>query len=290
LVKNILEILVTGSFGFIGRHISNALLERGDKVRQFDVANNNDIRDQDSVMNAIKGVDAAVHLGALAEITYSFERPSEVASVNIIGTINVLEACRKFDVRKFIFASSSSVYGAPEKLPVSEDDSLKPVTPYGLTKLVGEQYAELYHELYGLKVICLRYLNVYGSGQARGIVGDSLNAIRNGKPVVVFGDGKQTRDFVHVSDVVQANLLSLDSNDTSTGIYNIGTGVETSILDLINLIQNLTGTHKIEYGPKRIGDIERFCADISRAKSELKYRPKVSLREGLLETITAKQA
>ncbi len=278
-----MQALVTGSSGFIGRHTVNGLKAKNYVVKTFDLMVNKDLRDKGAVNRAVRGVDAVMHCGALAEVPYSFDHPAEVAEVNITGTINLLEACRKYDVKKFVLASSSSVYGEPEELPVKEDHPLKPVTPYGLTKLVDEQYVDLYSNLYGIKTCCMRYFNVYGIWQSRGLVADALNAVKNDKPMIIFGDGRQTRDFVYVADVVQANLLALDAN--TSGTFNVGVGLETSVKEVIRILQELTGTNSIEYKPKRIGDIRRIYADISKAKRVLKYRSKVSLRDGLRETV-----
>lgn len=279
------QVLVTGSSGFIGRHTVNGLKAKNYAVKTFDLTANKDVRNQDAVNRAVRGADVVMHFGANAVVPYSFEYPAEVAEINITGTINLLEACRKHDVKKFVFASSSSVYGEPEELPVKENHPLKPVTPYGLTKLAGEQYADLYSELYGLKTVCLRYFNVYGIGQSRGLVADSLKGIKNKKPMVIFGDGRQTRDFVNVADAVQANLLALHVN--TSGVFNVGVGVETSVRDVVRILQELTGTNSIQYKPKRVGEIRRIYADIRNAKRVLKYRPKVSLRDGLRETVEA---
>lgn len=282
-----MEVLVTGSAGFIGRHTVAALKEKGHSVRTFDMATGGDLRDGAAVHAKIKGADAVIHLGALAEVPYSFEHPAQVSDVNITGTINVLEACRKNNVRKFVFASSSSVYGEPEKLPVTEDHPLRPTTPYGMSKLVGEQFSDFYHQLYGLQTVNLRYFNIYGVGQSRGIVGDSLNAIRNGKPVVIFGDGKQTRDFINVADVAEINSLAL-ADSVLSGPYNVGAGVETSIGEIVKTLQALTGTSSTDYRPERVGDIRRIYADTSKITKVIKYRPRISLKEGLAEVVRSR--
>jgi len=278
-----MQVLVTGSSGFIGRHTVNGLKARNYTVKTFDLTVNKDLRDHDAVNRAARGVDAVMHFGALAEVPYSFDHPAEVAEVNITGTINLLEACRKYDVKKFVLASSSSVYGEPEELPVKEDHPLKPVTPYGLTKLVDEQYVDLYSNLYGIKTCCMRYFNVYGIRQSRGLVAEAVDAVKKCKPMIIFGDGRQTRDFVYVADVVQANLLALDAK--TSGTFNVGVGLETSVKKVIRILQELTGTNSVQYKPKRIGDIRRIYADISKAKRVLRYRPKISLRDGLRETV-----
>jgi UDP-glucose 4-epimerase len=279
-----LDVLVTGSGGFIGKHTVLALKERGYSVKTFDISSNEDIRDEALVKKKVKGVGGVIHLGAIAEVPYSFEHPSEVADVNITGMINILEACRRCDIKRFVFASSSSVYGEPRTLPVPEDHALNPVTPYGLSKLVGEQYANLYFQMYGIETVSLRYFNVYGIGQTRGLVADSLNAIKKKKPIVIFGDGSQTRDFVNVSDVAQMNVRALQ-DDVPTGPYNVGTGIEVSILEIVKNLQELSGSNSTEFKPPRTGDIKRIYADIGKSKQVLRFRPTVQLRQGLAQVV-----
>lgn len=279
-----MEVLVTGSRGFIGRHTVSALLEEGNSVRTFDILDNEDIRDEALVHRKVKGVDGVIHLGALAEVPYSFEHPAEVADVNITGMINILEACRKYDVKRFVFASSSSVYGEPVTLPVPEDHPLKPVTPYGLSKLVGEQYADLYFHMYGLKSVILRYFNVYGPGQRRGLVADSLNAIKEQRPVVIFGDGSQTRDFVKVADVAKINVHGLQ-DDVPAGPYNVGTGTEIGILEIVKILQELTGSNSTEFRSPRTGDIKRIYANMNKSNEVMRFRPNVQLKQGLSEVV-----
>lgn len=281
-----MEVLVTGSRGFIGRHTLSALLENGHSIRTIDMKDNEDIRDTKLVQRKVKGVDGVIHLGALAEVPYSFEHPSEVADVNITGMINVLEACRRHDVKRYVFASSSSVYGEPQTLPVSENHALNPVSPYGLSKLVGELYAGFYFRTYGIKTVCLRYFNVYGPGQSRGLVADTLNAVKSKIPVVIFGDGSQTRDFVNVSDVAKINVRSLQ-DDIPAGAYNVGTGNEISISEIVEILQKLTNTSSTEYKSSRIGDIKRIYADIRKIKEEMRLEPLVQLRRGLAEVVTS---
>jgi len=281
-----MKVLVTGSSGFIGRHMVNALKTRHHAVRILDITIGKDIRNEDAVRKAVKGVDAVMHLAAIADIPYSFKHPAEVAEVNITGTINLLEACRRYDVKKFVFASSSAVYAEPEELPVNEDHPLKPLSPYGLTKLAAEQYVNLYGNIYGMSTISLRYFNVYGIGQTKGLVGNSINAIKNNRPMIIFGDGRQTRDFVNIADAVQANLLALHTK-ASSEVFNIGGGTETSVREVIGILQELTHANSVKYEPSREGEIRRMCADLGKARRKLGYRPKVSLRDGLAEVVNA---
>jgi len=277
-----LQVLVTGSSGFIGNYTVNALLQAGHQVRTLDVHSKEDIRLKEQVEAKVKGVDAVIHLAALIDTPYSFQNPAEVADVNIVGTINVLEACRRFNVDKFIFASSAAVYGIPRTLPVLESQPLDPTTPYGLTKLVGENYARLYRRTYGLRTIILRYFNAYGAGQRKGLIPTALTLMRKNRPVILFGDGSQTRDFVNVIDIARINLTALH-DDIPSGEYNIASGVETKVIQVLKILQNLTRTNLIDYRPERAGEIGRIYADISKAKEVMKFRPTVSITEGLSE-------
>lgn len=279
-----LEVLVTGSGGFIGRHTVSTLMKSGNSVRTLDTKDDEDIRNPVLVDRKVKGADGVIHLGALAEVPYSFEHPAEVADVNITGMINMLEACRRHDVKRFVFASSSSVYGEPHNLPVAESHTLNPVTPYGLSKLVGEQYADLYFQMYGIKTVSLRYFNVYGPGQSRGLVADSLNAIRGKRPIVIFGDGTQTRDFVNVADVAALNMRALQ-DDVPPGAYNVGTGSEISIHEIVKILQELTGSNSTEFKSARTGDIKRIYADIGKSREVMRFKPSVQLKQGLIEVV-----
>lgn len=279
------KVLVTGSNGLIGKHMVRSLKASGYTVRTFDVTTGVDIRNRNSIRKVVKGIDAVIHLAAISGAVHWFEHPAEVAEVNINGTINLLEACRSYDVKRFIFASSFMVYGQPEDLPVREQCTPKPHTPYGLTKLVGEQYVNLYGETYGISTACMRYFSVYGIGQQVGLVADCLTAIKKNRPLFILGDGKQTRDFVNVTDVVQANLLALRTK--ASGTFNVGSGKETSVGQVVEIFQEMTDIKSVQHRPERLGEIRRIYADISQARRILGYRPKVPLRDGLAEILNA---
>jgi UDP-glucose 4-epimerase len=202
-------------------------------------------------------------------------------------TLNVLDACRKHDIRKMVFASSSSVYGNPERLPLRESDRLSPISPYALSKFCGETYARLYWELYGIETVALRYFNVYGLRQNAdspysGVISIFMKNIAQGRPLKIYGDGRQTRDFVNVADVVSANILAAGSKDAPGKAFNIGTGNAVSLNELIHTIEKVTGRKSgvVNESPRK-GDIMHSCPDITPAKKMLGFRPSVSLEAGL---------
>jgi UDP-glucose 4-epimerase len=295
------SVLVTGGAGFIGGHLVDALVDDNDvrvldNGRTGDLASvpdgaeviEGDVRDPEAVDRATEGVDVVFHEAAVISVAESVEKPVESNDVNLSGTLAVLDAARREDAR-FVFASSAAVYGRPEQVPVAEDDSTDPLSPYGLQKLAADQYARMYADLYGLEVVPLRYFNVYGPGQTggdyAGVITAFLNRLREGKPPVVHGDGTQTRDFVHVSDIVRANLLAATTDATGEA-YNVATGEAVTIRELAELLVDVTGVDvEPEHGPERDGDIDESLADISKARDRLGYEPETSLRAGLTDLV-----
>lgn len=296
------KILITGGAGFIGSHLAEALVSKGASVivlddlstgKMHNIGNVKErceivIRDvrKRSVLENIGKVDIIFHEAAGALIP-SFKNPNLDLQVNTGGTINVLEFARKWDA-KIIHASTGSVYGNPIKVPIAEDHPLNPISPYGISKLAAEMYCDFYFKEYGIHVVCLRYFNVYGPRQAiseeMGVIPIFVSRAVSGKPPVIFGDGNQTRDFTHVSDVVNANLLAAATKRAKGRIINVGTGTETSILDLAFLILRLCNRKlKPLFSDPKPGDIRRLAADISVAKEALGYEPKISLEEGILD-------
>lgn len=297
-------ILVTGGAGFIGSHLVKELVKSGYSVRVLDNLSNGslenirdvlgsiefikgDIRDKNVVEDALKGVDAVVHLAALIDVAESVEKPELYLDVNVNGTFNVTRASRK--VSAFIFASTCAVYGEPVKIPIGEDHPLSPKSPYAATKIAGEAFVQAYGNLYGYRPVILRFFNVYGPRQSKayaGVITEFVKRATSGEPPIIFGDGEQTRDFVHVKDVAKAIIKALDS-DNASGIYNVGSGVAVTINDLAHLILKLAGKENVEpiYGPPRPGDIKHSQANINRAKKELGYNPSVSLEEGIREIL-----
>ena len=294
-------MLVTGGAGFIGGHIVDALVADND-VRVLDSGRTGDlsavpdeaeliegdVRDEAAVDQAMTDVDVVFHEAAVVSVAESVEEPVESNDVNLSGTLAVLDAARREDAR-LVFASSAAVYGDPERVPVSEDDPTDPLSPYGLQKLAADRYVRMYADLYDLPTVPLRYFNVYGPGQTggdyAGVITAFLNRIQEGKPPVIHGDGTQTRDFVHVSDIVQANLLAATTDATGEA-YNVGTGESVTIRELADTLVDVTGADvESEHGPARDGDIDESEADISKARDRLGYEPGTTLHEGLADLV-----
>lgn len=294
------RILVTGGTGFIGSHIVDRLAPGNEVVVLDDFSAGNpdwvddraeviksDIRDEAVVGEVVADVDVVFHEAANISVEQSVETPVASHGVNVGGTLNILEAARGSDAR-VVVASSAAIYGHPDRVPVREDDSKQPASPYGLEKLAVDHYARLYHELYGLETVALRYFNVYGprqgGGAYSGVIDIFLEQARSGDPITVEGEGAQTRDFVHVEDVVDANVLAA-RDGTPGAAFNVGTGTETSILELAETIQAVVATDAdIEHVEPRVGDVERSCASIANAEADFGYRPSVDLTDGL-ETV-----
>ena len=300
-----LRVLVTGGAGFVGSHLVETLINSGASVVVLDDLSTGKMENIDhvkgrcevviddvrkrSVLERIGKVDIIFHEAARALLP-SFEDPNLDLQVNTGGTINILEMARKWDA-KVIHASTGSVYGNPVKLPISENHPLKPISPYAISKLAAEIYCNFYFREYSLFVVCLRYFNVYGPRQAiseeMGVIPIFVSRALAKKPPVIFGDGKQTRDFTHVSDVVNANLLAAATEEAKGKTVNIGTGTEISILDLASVILRLCncGLNPVFSDPKP-GDIRRLVADISLAKEIMGYAPEVPLKKGILDYIS----
>ncbi|WP_255198818.1 NAD-dependent epimerase/dehydratase family protein [Halorarius litoreus] len=290
-------VLVTGGAGFVGSHLVDALAE-DNNVRILDDLSTGrrgqvpsgvrfreaDILDTAALDAAMDGVDVVFHLAAAVSVAESIAMPDRYHAVNATGTLAVLEAARRQDAR-VVVASSAAVYGAPETVPVTEAEPTTPSSPYGVSKLAADHYARVYADTYGLETVTLRYFNIYGprqrAGADGGVVATFADRARHGKPLVIEGDGEQTRDFVHVSDVVQANLLAATTDATGRA-YNIGTGETTTVGELAALISDYADRRvEITYTDPRPGDIRHSSADISLARDVLGYEPTVALDEGL---------
>ncbi len=295
------SVLITGGAGFIGGHIRTAIKDTEDLLILDNFSSGDqdnipdqsqvievDIRNRDAVLDAVSSVDAIFHQAGLVSVSQSIESPYKSHVSNAIGTINVLDAAKKYDA-KVVLASSAAIYGQPEYTPIDETHPVSPTSPYGLDKLTADYHAQLYNDLYGVESTVLRYFNVFGPGQVggdyAGVIPIFIKQALSGEDITVHGDGEQTRDFVYIDDVVQANLLALQA-DQAGEAYNIATGNAISIRELAEKIQALIDSSSdIVHTEARSGDVKRSVADISKAKSELQYQPSVSLEEGLEQTI-----
>jgi UDP-glucose 4-epimerase len=289
--------VVTGGAGFIGSHVVDTLLDRGDDVAvvdSFATGSRENLRDEatlierdirEDLRDAVAGAEVVFHLAAQADVGTSVERPEYDAEVNVLGTLRVLEAARAAGAHVVFSSTGGAVYGETAR-PAREDDPLTPLAPYGASKLAGEQYLATWNRLHGTGHVTLRFANVYGPRQLPklegGVIAIFMNRIAAGEPVTIFGDGEQTRDFVYVADVVAAMLAAAKHRG---GVFNVGTGIETSVNRLYAVIQEITGTDADpEYAPARLGDLLRSSVDVTRAERELGWRPEGTLEAGLAET------
>jgi UDP-glucose 4-epimerase len=300
--------LVTGGAGFIGSHLVEALAATGAHVRVLDdfstgLATNlsairpapevlsGDVADAEAVDRAMIGVDVVFHLAALASVQRSLDAPADTHRVCTTGTLQVLEAARKHRVRRLVYAASSSAYGLPAGEVQTELEPLCPLSPYAAAKLAGEMYAQSYAISFGLETVRLRFFNIFGPRQRAdspysGVIALFTAALSAGRAPTVFGDGLQSRDFLYVTDVVQALMRASEVPGISGRVYNIGTGRNTTVLDLVNALNRLLGTQIApKHGPARAGDVRHSCADITRARQDLGFAPQVSFEEGLARTL-----
>jgi UDP-glucose 4-epimerase len=305
------RVLVTGGSGFIGSHLCEALVAANASVRVLDNLSSGreenlasvrdrveirlgDVRDPEAVAAAMEGIDTVFHEAALVSVADSVARPRICHEINATGTFQVLEAARAAGVRRVVLASTAAAYGNDPALPKIETFLPQPASPYAAAKVAAEGYLRVFAELYGIETVALRYFNVYGARQDpsspySGVISRFLEALRRGRPLVVFGDGLQTRDFLSVADVVQANGLAAVSPNVGQGeVLNIGRGVPTSLLDVIRALGEAAGRAlDPEFLPARPGDIRHSVADIGRARRLLGYEPRVELRDGLLALLSS---
>ena len=299
-----MNILVTGGAGFIGSNVVDALLDLGHSVFVVDNLSTGkkeninpnavfyevDITHKEKLEDVFKEAQPEIvfHIAAQIDVRKSVENPQFDAEVNIIGSINVFELSVRYGVKRIIFSSTGgALYGEPKILPAKEDSPIEPLSPYGVSKFATEQYLNYFNRLYGIERVILRYGNVYGSRQdplgEAGVIAIFTGRILNDLQPVIYGDGNQTRDYIFVEDVVRANILAIEGKG---GIYNIGTGIETSVNDLVKMFSEILNKH-IEpvYAPPRKGEVQRIALDTSKAKKELGFTPKFSLEEGLKRTV-----
>ncbi|MFN0019898.1 MAG: SDR family oxidoreductase [Pirellulaceae bacterium] len=307
--------LVTGGAGFVGSHLVEALLARGDRVRVLDNVSTGrkenlagvwhqiefaqgDITDAAAVRKAVAGVDFVFHQAALASVPRSIDAPLETHAACTTGTLNLLDAARQAGVKRVVYAASSSAYGNQLTPVKKETDLPSPLSPYAAAKLAAEHYCHAFYHSYGLETVCLRYFNVFGprqdpSGPYAAVIPLFIQSLLAGKSPTIYGDGKQTRDFTYVGNVVQANILASTTPaakiaSSPSRVFNIGSGNAISLVDLLSDLNAICGT-KIgaNFQPSRAGDVRDSLADISLAQRILGYQSSVSLREGLEKTVAA---
>lgn len=298
-----MRVLITGGAGFVGSHIADACLARG---YQTSIIDNLASGRRDHIPIGAEWIHADIasdpldpifekvnpeivfHLAANASVSLSVKNPQLDQHINIQGTIRLLEAARKYNVRKVIYASSAAIYGNPTYLPIDENHPIAPISPYGISKYVPELYLNTYKHLHQLNFTALRYANIYGPRQIAegegGVVAIFTDRVVRGEPILIQGDGDQTRDFIYISDIVAANLAAIDHGDG--GIYNIGTGLVTSINKLVETMQQLTEARiDVQHTAPREGDIRHSYFNIQSAQDGLQWEPKITLEEGLRNTL-----
>ncbi len=301
-------VVVTGGAGFIGSHLVEALVKRGDNVRVLDNLSTGrienlaalegqfefvvgDLRYLDTVLEVITGADAVLHQGALPSVPRSVKEPLISDAVNSGGTLNVLEAARRADVGRVVFASSSSVYGDSFELPKHEEMNPNPKSPYAVSKLTGEYYCRVFMHNYGLQTVPLRYFNVFGprqdpTSQYSGVIAKFSVQALAGEPYPVFGDGQQARDFTYIDDVVEANLTALEAEGAPGPPMNVARGDRITLLELIAVLNRLVGKEiKAEFLPEREGDVRESQAAVERARERMGYEATVPFDEGMRQTL-----
>lgn len=299
--------LVTGGAGFIGSHLVKRLLREGHTVRVLDNfatghrANIDDLADEieliegdlqsyERVHNAVRGCDLVFHLGALPSVPRSIQDPLTSNATNVVGTLNVLLAGRDEGVRRIVYSSSSSVYGASTELPKREEMHPLPIAPYAVSKLAAEGYCRAFHQVYGLETVALRYFNVFGPGQDpqsqyAAVIPNFITAVLEDRPPIIHGDGEQSRDFTYIDNAVSANLLAADAEGAVGEVFNVACGQRVSLNDIVDRLAKLMGKEiePVNTDP-RPGDVPHSLADISKAQRVLGYEPTVNFDDGLQRT------
>lgn len=297
-----MKILVTGGAGFIGSNIVERLLELGHEPIVFDNLTSGyreninptvkffegDVRNLAQLLEAAKDCKVILHLAASVGNKRSIDHPQIDSEINLIGSLNVLETARAFEIKRIVFSSSAGIFGELKTLPIDENHPQMPDSPYGVSKLAAEKMCLVYNKIYNMHNICLRYFNVFGPHQRYDAYGNVIpifaNQLLRREPVQIFGDGDQTRDFVNVHDVAEANINAALASNEVKGVFNIGSGTRISINELVRLMQDLSGINtEIEYTAPRLGDVRDSLADISAARKYIGFSPKVDFNSGLSE-------
>jgi UDP-glucose 4-epimerase len=303
-----MKAVVTGGAGFIGSHLVDALVAQGREVVVLDDLStghkinvnadaellDGSVTDEDAVRQAVEGADVIFHQAALGSVPRSVERPLDSDAVNTHGTLTVLKAALDAGVRRVVYASSSSVYGGGNELPTPETAPTLPRSPYAVTKFAGEQYCRVFTELFGLETVALRYFNIFGPRQRpdssyAAVVPLFVDALTNGRPPIVNGDGKQSRDLTYVANAVAANLLAATApaEVCSGGVYNVAAGGRYSLLELLEALGRIIGVvPQPVFGPRRPGDVRHSQADINAARQDLAYEPVIHFEDGLRQTVS----
>lgn len=309
-----MRVLVTGGAGFVGSHLVKKLVQDGNDVTVLDNLSTGlktnlgslvedgmvdfirgDIRDCGTVRDCIKNTDRVVHLAAIASVPYSIQNPAETHEVNVDGTLNVLRECAENRVSKVVYASSCAVYGEPKIIPVSEEHSFSPTSPYAESKIASEGFCRIFREMFDLHVVCLRAFNVYGPNQRNsdygGVITQFISRLKSGKQPIIYGDGEQSRDFIFVDDVATSIASIIRTPNGSDGIYNLGSGRATTINQVARILQSIFAAAEFSpiYMPSRPGDIRCSMADISKARKHLGFDPSTTL-EGGLERLASSEA
>jgi nucleoside-diphosphate-sugar epimerase len=302
-------VLVTGGAGFIGSHLAAAMAERGARVRVIDDLSTGhaenleeiggrvdfvraSLADEEATRRALEDVELVFHEAAIPSVPRSVENPRETHVACVEGTFTLLRAARERGVRRIVYAASSSAYGDQPTLPKSEEMRPEPLSPYAVAKLVGEYYNQVFHRVYGLETVSLRYFNVFGprqdpSSQYSGVISRFIASLLGDKQPVIFGDGEQSRDFTYIGNVIEANLRAAETSAGVGHVINIANGERTTLNELLAALKKITGRAGVEaeYRPPRVGDVRHSLADITRARELLGYEPRVGLEEGLRLTI-----
>ena len=298
-----MKVLITGGYGFIGSHVADRFYKEGYEIYIIDdfstgkrervackhKSYNLSVEDAacEEVFRSFP-FDVVVHLAAQASVHVSMNDPKADAESNVLGLVNMLTLAEKYKVSKFLFASTAAVYGARTKVPLTEKDAANPISPYGISKWIGETYCAKWKQLYGLDTVCFRFSNVYGPRQGSegeaGVVAKFHSCLLADQPMEIFGDGEQTRDFIYVEDV--ADALFRASHSDLTGVYNLSTNTEMSVNTLVSTLISLHGAGEVRYQPKREGDIRRSSLSNEKLRNHLDWAPRYDLEEGLQRTYT----